>query len=101
MPIRVAIVEDDDEIRASLSELIGANSTFRCVHSYADAESALAARGAAAADPRETDVLNQLAQGFRYKEIVDNLGISAPGRCTATSATSMRSCTFIPAPKQW
>jgi DNA-binding NarL/FixJ family response regulator len=27
--------------------------------------------------PRETDVLNQLAQGFRYKEIIDNLGISA------------------------
>jgi len=26
--------------------------------------------------PRETDVLNQLAQGYRYKEIVDNLGIS-------------------------
>ncbi len=26
---------------------------------------------------RETDVLNQLAQGFRYKEIVDNLNISA------------------------
>jgi DNA-binding NarL/FixJ family response regulator len=26
--------------------------------------------------PRETDVLNQLAKGFRYKEIVDNLGIS-------------------------
>ena len=77
MPIRVAIVEDDDEIRASLSELIGANSTFRCVRSYPDAESALAARGAAAAAPRETDVLNQLAQGFRYKEIVDNLGISA------------------------
>ena len=28
--------------------------------------------------PRETDVLKQLAKGFRYKEIVDNLGIS-PG----------------------
>jgi len=27
--------------------------------------------------PRETDVLNQLSKGFRYKEIVDNLGISA------------------------
>ena len=26
--------------------------------------------------PRENDVLDQLAQGFRYKEIVDNLGIS-------------------------
>lgn len=26
--------------------------------------------------PRETDVLNQLAKGYRYKEIVDNLGIS-------------------------
>jgi DNA-binding NarL/FixJ family response regulator len=28
--------------------------------------------------PRETEVLTQLAKGFRYKEIVDNLGIS-PG----------------------
>jgi DNA-binding NarL/FixJ family response regulator len=27
--------------------------------------------------PREHDVLNQLAKGFRYKEIVDNLSISA------------------------
>lgn len=27
--------------------------------------------------PRENDVLNQLAKGFRYKEIVDNLGISS------------------------
>jgi len=27
--------------------------------------------------PRETEVLNQLAQGFRYKEIICNLGISA------------------------
>lgn len=27
--------------------------------------------------PRETDVLNQLAKGYRYKEIVDNLGISS------------------------
>lgn len=27
--------------------------------------------------PREMDVLNQLAKGFRYKEIVDNLGISS------------------------
>jgi len=26
--------------------------------------------------PRENDVLEQIAQGFRYKEIVDNLGIS-------------------------
>ena len=26
--------------------------------------------------PREKDVLDQLARGFRYKEIVDNLGIS-------------------------
>jgi DNA-binding NarL/FixJ family response regulator len=27
--------------------------------------------------PRETEVLTQLAKGFRYKEIVDNLGISS------------------------
>jgi DNA-binding NarL/FixJ family response regulator len=27
--------------------------------------------------PRETDVLDQLAKGFRGKEIMDNLGISS------------------------
>jgi DNA-binding NarL/FixJ family response regulator len=179
MPIRVAIVEDDDEIRANLTERIGASSAFLLARSYADAESALAdlpnrtpdvvlmdinlpgmdgvecvrqlkpkmpaaqfvmltvyednnrlfqslVAGASGyllkrtppakllaaireahaggspmtpqiarrvvqhfrqehkpqsdlprLTPRETDVLNQLAQGFRYKEIVDNLGISA------------------------
>ena len=179
MPIRVAIVEDDDEIRANLTERIGASSAFFLARSYSDAESALAdlpdrtpdvvlmdinlpgmdgvecvqqlkpkmpatqfvmltvyednnrlfqslVAGASGyllkrtppakllaaireahaggspmtpqiarrvvqhfrqehkpqsdlprLTPRETDVLNQLAQGFRYKEIVDNLGISA------------------------
>jgi DNA-binding NarL/FixJ family response regulator len=179
MPIRVAIVEDDDEIRASLSERIGSSSAFRFLRAYADAETALADLPSRNPDvvlmdinlpgmdgvecvrqlktkipdaqfvmltvyednnrlfkslmagasgyllkrtppakllgaireahaggspmtpqiarrvvqhfrqvtqpheelpkltPRETDVLNQLSQGFRYKEIVDNLGISA------------------------
>jgi DNA-binding NarL/FixJ family response regulator len=178
MPIRVAIVEDDEEIRENLTHRIGANSSFRMLQSYSDAETALedlpkqkpdvvlmdinlpgmdgvdcvrqlkpqmpgvqfimltvyednnrlfkslmaGASGyllkrtspiklAAAIreaynggspmtpqiarrvvqhfqqmpepaselkklSPRETDVLNQLAQGYRYKEIVDNLGIS-------------------------
>lgn len=178
MPIRVAIVEDDEEIRANLTHRIGANSTFRLLQSYGDAETAMddlpkqkpdvvlmdinlpgmdgvecvrqlkpqlpgvqfimltvyednnrlfkslmaGASGyllkrtsptklAAAIreaynggspmtpqiarrvvlhfqqlpepatelkklSPRETDVLNQLAKGYRYKEIVDNLGIS-------------------------
>lgn len=178
MPIRVAIVEDDEEIRENLMHRIGANSSFRMLQSYRDAETALedlprqkpdvvlmdinlpgmdgvdcvrqlkpqmagvqfimltvyednnrlfkslmaGASGyllkrtsptklAAAIreaynggspmtpqiarrvvqhfqqmpepaselkklSPRETDVLNQLAQGYRYKEIVDNLGIS-------------------------
>jgi DNA-binding NarL/FixJ family response regulator len=179
MPIRVAIVEDDEEIRANLTERIGTSSSFRFLRSYADGESALADLPCRNADvvlmdinlpgmdgvecvrqlkakmpdaqfvmltvyednnrlfkslmagasgyllkrtppaklldaireahaggspmtpqiarrvvqhfrqvsqpqeqlprltPRETDVLNQLAQGFRYKEITDNLGISA------------------------
>jgi DNA-binding NarL/FixJ family response regulator len=178
VPIRVAIVEDDEEIRANLTHRIGANGSFRLLQAYGDAEAAmedlprnspdvvlmdinlpgidgvecvrrlkpkmpgvqfimltvyednnrlfksliagasgyllkrtspgkLAAAIREAFDggspmtpqiarrvvqhfqhlgepsseikkltPRETDVLNQLAQGYRYKEIVDNLGIS-------------------------
>jgi DNA-binding NarL/FixJ family response regulator len=179
MTIRVAIVEDDEEIRANLKHRIGESSSFHLVGSYPDAESALAGIPAQKPDvvlmdinlpgldgvecvrqlkqqmseaqfimltvyednnrlfkslmagasgyllkrtppakllsaireahaggspmtpqiarrvvqhfqqtnapvsnlprltPRETDVLNQLAKGFRYKEIIDNLGISA------------------------
>jgi DNA-binding NarL/FixJ family response regulator len=179
MPIQVAIVEDDEEIRANLTHRIGRNSGFRLLRAYGDAETALAdlprqqpdvvlmdinlpgmdgvecvrqlkpkmpdsqfvmltvyedsnrlfkslvagasgyllkrtspaklleaikeAHGGGSPmtpqiarkvvqhfqqmpapssevqrlTPRETDVLNQLAKGFRYKEIVDNLGISS------------------------
>jgi DNA-binding NarL/FixJ family response regulator len=179
LPIQVAIVEDDDEVRANLTHRIGGNASFRMVRSCASAESALAelprlkpdvvlmdinlpgidgvecvrllkanlpdtqflmltvyednnrlfkslVAGASgyllkrtppvklltaireahaggspmtpqiarrvvqhfrlmpgsAPDlekltPRETEVLDQLAKGFRYKEIVDNLGISS------------------------
>ena len=42
MPIRVSIVEDDEEIRANLSHRIGSNNSFRLLGSYGDAESALA-----------------------------------------------------------
>ena len=179
MPIHVAIVEDDEEIRANLTHRIGENPALRLLGSYADAESAMAdlprqkpdvilmdinlpgmdgvecvrqlksrlpasqfvmltvyednnrlfkslmagasgyllkrtppARLLAAIKeahqggspmtpqiarrvvqhfqqlpqpsselqkltPRETEVLTQLAKGFRYKEIVDNLGISS------------------------
>ena len=180
MPIHVAIVEDDEEIRANLTHRIRENSAFRLMASYPDAELALEELPAQKPDvvlmdinlpgidgvecvrqlkallpktqfvmltvyednnrlfkslmagasgyllkrttpgklmaavkeahaggspmtpqiarrvvqhfqqlseppsdlpkltPRETDVLNQLAKGFRYKEITDNLNIS-PG----------------------
>jgi DNA-binding NarL/FixJ family response regulator len=42
MPIHVAIVEDDDEIRANLSHRIGNSPSFRLVQSYSNAEAALA-----------------------------------------------------------
>lgn len=179
MPIHVAIVEDDEEIRANLTHRIGENPTLRLLGSYSNAESALAELPQHKPDvvlmdinlpgmdgvecvrqlktklpnsqfvmltvyednnrlfkslmagasgyllkrtppaklmsaikeahqggspmtpqiarrvvqhfqqlpepaselqkltPRETDVLTQLAKGFRYKEIVDNLGISS------------------------
>jgi DNA-binding NarL/FixJ family response regulator len=41
-PIRVAVVEDDEEIRADLAERIGQSPFFCFVRSYSDAESALA-----------------------------------------------------------
>ncbi len=40
--IQVAIVEDDDEIRASLTDRIRSSNSFRLVRTCADAESALA-----------------------------------------------------------
>jgi DNA-binding NarL/FixJ family response regulator len=42
MPIQVALVEDDDEIRANLTHRIAGNSALHFVQSFADAESALA-----------------------------------------------------------
>jgi DNA-binding NarL/FixJ family response regulator len=42
MPIRVAIVEDDEGIRASLVNMLSRSSDCRPVCNYADAESALA-----------------------------------------------------------
>jgi DNA-binding NarL/FixJ family response regulator len=40
-PIRVAMIEDDEEIRSNLGDAIAARSDFRLVGSYRDAESAL------------------------------------------------------------
>src|SRR5437899_8148644 len=42
MPIQVAIVEDDEEIRANLTHRIGGSTFLRLMRSYPDAESALA-----------------------------------------------------------
>jgi DNA-binding NarL/FixJ family response regulator len=42
MPIRVSIVEDDEEIRANLSHRIGGNGSFCVLSSDGNAESALA-----------------------------------------------------------
>jgi DNA-binding NarL/FixJ family response regulator len=179
MPIHVAIVEDDEEIRANLTHRVSTHGSLRLAGSYPDAESALAELPGAKAEvvlmdinlpgidgvecvrqlkpklpdvqfimltvyednnrlfqsliagasgyllkrtppgklisaikeayeggspmtpqiarrvvlhfqrapepasdvkrlsPREKDVLDQLAKGYRYKEIVDNLGISS------------------------
>lgn len=43
MPIQVAIVEDDEEIRANLTHRIGGHSAFRLLGTFGDAESALSA----------------------------------------------------------
>lgn len=40
--IQVALVEDDDEIRANLTHRLARSGTFRLLRSYSDAESALA-----------------------------------------------------------
>ena len=42
MPIQVAVVEDDEEIRANLTHRVGGSSGFVLLRSYGDAESALA-----------------------------------------------------------
>src|SRR5579883_2909325 len=42
MPIRVAVVEDDEEIRANLTHRIQENSAFEFVRGFADGESAVA-----------------------------------------------------------
>ncbi|HXT13609.1 MAG TPA: response regulator transcription factor [Candidatus Angelobacter sp.] len=41
VPIRVAIVEDDEEIRANLSHRIGSNSAFELLGTFCDAETAV------------------------------------------------------------
>ncbi len=41
MPIQVAIIEDDEEIRANLGHRISDNSSFLLLRTYGDAESAL------------------------------------------------------------
>jgi len=50
--------------------------------------------------PRETDVPDQPAKGFRFKEIVDNLGISSV-TCTAIFAMYIINFMFTPAPGPW
>jgi DNA-binding NarL/FixJ family response regulator len=41
MPITVSIVEDDNDIRESLSVLISGSEGFNCINTYKNAESAL------------------------------------------------------------
>jgi DNA-binding NarL/FixJ family response regulator len=41
MPINVSIVEDNEQLRATLGRVIGRAEGFRCVSQYADAEAAL------------------------------------------------------------
>jgi len=52
VPIRVAIVEDDEEIRANLSHRIGSNPAFKLLGTFNDAESAMADL-----PPRKPDVV--------------------------------------------
>jgi DNA-binding NarL/FixJ family response regulator len=40
-PIKVAIVEDDDELRANLTDYVGRFPDFKLAAAYADAEAAL------------------------------------------------------------
>jgi DNA-binding NarL/FixJ family response regulator len=41
MPINVAIVEDNDQLRATLARVVNRAEGFRCVSDYADAEAAI------------------------------------------------------------
>src|SRR5690348_12751343 len=42
VPINIAIVEDDEEIRANLTHRISGNSSFRLLRTFADGEAAVA-----------------------------------------------------------
>lgn len=79
MPIRVAIVEDDDKIRESLIVLLEGSDGFRCVGAYESAEEAIRDFKHKDADVMLLDINLPGMQGteaaFHLKELKPNLQI--------------------------
>jgi DNA-binding NarL/FixJ family response regulator len=76
MPIKVAVVDDDEEIRSSLATLIRRAPSLRLAGDYADAESALKA---IPQRPPDVVLMDINLPGMNGVECVRHLKASAPG----------------------
>src|SRR5438874_605843 len=84
MPINVAIVEDDTDIRQSLEDMLANDGDINCVASFPNAEEFLGSfkkqqKTATEYDTlteREKAILQHLSKGYQYKEIAAKLFLS-------------------------
>jgi DNA-binding NarL/FixJ family response regulator len=76
MSIRVAIVEDDDEIREGLAVLINGSAGYRCVATFPDAERAIAHLPAQSPDVVLMDIHLPKMSGI---ECTERLKVEHPG----------------------
>ena len=75
MPITVSIVEDNEQLRATLARVISRADGFRCLSQYGDAESAL---GSLPKDSPEVVLMDINLPGMNGVECVRRLKQSAP-----------------------
>jgi DNA-binding NarL/FixJ family response regulator len=75
MPATVSIVEDNDQLRATLARLLNRAEGFQCLGQYPDAETALAALPAA---PPDVVLVDINLPGMNGVEFVRRLKLAAP-----------------------
>jgi DNA-binding NarL/FixJ family response regulator len=75
MPINVSIVEDNDQLRATLARLISRSEGFHCLSHFANAEAALAALPG---EPPEVVLVDINLPGINGVEFVRRLKSCAP-----------------------